>query len=367
MASTAKKLDKYSELQAVLQKELPLHGARIKFMVLIITALIKVRSVNYQRLVEGFDNDVCPCSILRRIQRFFASFDLDGDLIARLLFKMLPVQGKLQLTLDRTNWKFGSKNINILMLGVIYQGVALPILWSFIGDKRGNSSQKERVKLLERYIALFGVESIDFLTADREFIGQEWWEFLILHRIRFFIRVRDNLQVFVPSKGTVKAFWLFNFLKLNTAHCHPKIVRIGKNLVYLSGLRFVNQEGKLEFLIVATLRPDQQVIALKTYRKRWQIETMFRAFKSGGFHLEDTHLTDYERLNKLLLITALAFVWTYKVGIYRNDTLKKIAIKKHGRLAKSIFAYGLEFLAHALINHLKHKVTLCSNFFLSCT
>jgi hypothetical protein len=371
MAKAVKKLDKYSDLQVILQNELPINAARIKFIVYIITALIKVQSVNYQRLAQGFDNEIALSSTLRKIQRFFSIFDLNSDLVARLLFKILPSEvfanGKLQLTLDRTNWKFGVTNINILMLAVIYQGTALPLLWTFLGDKRGNSDQKERIALLERYIRLFGSKSIDFITADREFIGDEWWSFLISNPIRFFIRIRANMQVFSPSKGMVKAYWLFNYFGLNKGFSHPKIVRIATNWVYLSGLKFINDKGKVEFLIVASFCKTEHQMALKMYKKRWQIETMFKAFKSGGFNLEDTHLTDYQRLNKLLLIVAIAFIWAYKVGIYRSQNIKKIEMKKHGRMAKSIFNYGLEFLAQALINCFHKNILLATSIFLSCT
>ena len=114
MAKKAKKLAKYSDLQEQLGNELPINAARLKFIVLLITALIKVQSVNFERLAQGFDNEVKLSSNLRRIQRFFAEFDLSSDLIAQLLFKLLPFCGPYRLTLDRTNWKYGQTNINIL-------------------------------------------------------------------------------------------------------------------------------------------------------------------------------------------------------------------------------------------------------------
>ncbi len=68
-----------------------------------ICALCKVQTVNYERLALGFDTTVEKDSNLRLIQRFFASYILDHDLIARLFFKLFPKQNKYELTIDRTN------------------------------------------------------------------------------------------------------------------------------------------------------------------------------------------------------------------------------------------------------------------------
>ena len=45
------------------------------------------------------------------------------DIIARMIFSLLPVKTGLVLSMDRTNWKFGEFNINILMLGITYKGL----------------------------------------------------------------------------------------------------------------------------------------------------------------------------------------------------------------------------------------------------
>lgn len=109
---------------------------------------------------------------------------------------------------------------------------------------RGNSDQKERTDLLKRFIRLFGLQAIEFITADREFIGARWWQFLIEHKRSFFIRMRDNMKITLPHKGEVKAFWLFNNLPLNVAYQYPKSVQVKACSVYLSGLKYLN---KMEF------------------------------------------------------------------------------------------------------------------------
>ena len=95
---------------------------------------------------------------------------------------------------------------------------------------------------------------------------------------------------------------------------------------------------------------DKEPNALELYRERWQIEAMFWGLKTSGFNLEDTHLRDIERVEKLLAIVMIAFTWAYIIGIYCNKHFIPIRILKHGRMAKSFFKYGLEFIATALMN-----------------
>ena len=47
--------------------------------------------------------------------------------------------------------------------------------------------------------------------------------------------------------------------------------------------------------------------ALNQYRSRWSIETLFNELKKNGFRLEDTHLTEPERLRKLLALVSVGF------------------------------------------------------------
>ena len=76
--------------------------------------------------------------------------------------------------MDRTNWKWGKRDINILMLVIVYRGIAIPIVWTLL-NKRGNSDTKERIALIQRFISIFGKDRIVNVFADREFIGEKWF------------------------------------------------------------------------------------------------------------------------------------------------------------------------------------------------
>ena len=122
--------------------------ARIKLMPLLLHALCVVQTVSLHKLADAMPTAVDKDSNLRRLQRFFAKYVLDLDIIARMIFSLLPVKTGLVLSMDRTNWKFGEFNINILMLGITYKGIAFPLIFSLL-PKRGNSNWNERRKIME--------------------------------------------------------------------------------------------------------------------------------------------------------------------------------------------------------------------------
>ena len=106
--------------------------ARIRFMALLISALCKMQTVSFGRLALAFGGAAEASSNMRRIQRFMSGYALDLSLIARFIFRLLPHDGPYTLSMDRTNWQFGSFKINALVLGVTYEGVAFPLLFKLI-------------------------------------------------------------------------------------------------------------------------------------------------------------------------------------------------------------------------------------------
>jgi IS4 transposase len=213
--------------------------------------------------------------------------------------------------------------------------------------KRGNSNTEERIQLVEQYIQLFGKQSINYLVADREFVGEKWIKYLNANWIEYHIRIRENFLVLNPKTGKrIKASWLFFDLKLNQVDYKHQIYYVNNQLCYLSASKTKNKDGKPELQIVVSFcKPE---CAQKIYKERWQIESAFKALKTSGFNIEDTHLTDIERIEKLLALVLIAFTWSYLAGIYLHENVKPIKTLKHGRKAKSFVKYGLIFIAKTL-------------------
>jgi hypothetical protein len=79
----------------------------------------------------------------------------------------IPEPWTLSLDCRNGKWVF-----NILMLGVVHQGGAIPLAWCWL-DKRGNSHTQERLALFERCLEHFGQRELAGLMADRELVGKD--------------------------------------------------------------------------------------------------------------------------------------------------------------------------------------------------
>jgi transposase len=96
---------------------------------------------------------------------------------------------------------------------------------------------------------------------------------------------------------------------------------------YLSASKVKNKNGIPELQIIASFnKPDE---AHSYYKERWQIESIFKALKTSGFNVKDTHLTDLDRVEKFFALVLVAFIWACKIDVFLND-ICPIKIKKYG-------------------------------------
>lgn len=347
-----------------LQNHFPgLHGARRKFLELLIPGIVKASSVTLGRIVSAVEGAACLDSVFRRLQRFLAANPLEQQQLARFIVSMLGITGAMDLAIDRTNWKFGKTPINILMLSLGWKSKAVPLFWVLL-DKEGNSNQEERIDLLGLFVDTFCAASIRSLTADREFIGNKWFEWLTNEEISFHIRIKSNTEVTYRGK-TYAARDLFKNVKPGRIRRKNGIFTVFGCDVYLSGGPAKNKNGEDDFFIIAS--HYNKAGAAQTYALRWRIEQLFKELKSSGFRLEDTHLTKPERLSAMLGLLAIAFCWILKVGQHHAENKPQLVKEcKHGRPRKSIFRIGFDIIRKAFWSFKKQNIKIVLNF-LSCT
>ena len=152
--------------------------SRLESLCVLVFGVFVARTVNLSHLACHFPGRARSSSNYRRLQRFFEQVDFDYDRLAEFLVAMMGLQaGPWRLTMDRTNWRLGRRDVNILMIGIVNRAIAIPVCWRVL-DKAGNSNTKERIAILEHVLRLFGVDKIASLLADREFIGDAWLAWL---------------------------------------------------------------------------------------------------------------------------------------------------------------------------------------------
>ena len=346
------------------QKYFPgLHGARRKFLELVIPGMVKASSVTLSKIACAIGGSSQIDSIVRRLQRFLAVNPLDQQRVAFFIINMLGICGAMDIAIDRTNWKLGKVPINILMLSVRWKSKAVPLFWILL-DKEGNSSQNERIDLLQLFLDTFSADLINSLTADREFIGRDWFEWLLNKEIPFYIRIKSNTEV--ARRGKTKAAKdLFKAVKPGRIRRKRGIFTVFGCDVHLSGGPAKDKKGEDDFFIIASSLdgPD----AAKTYALRWRIEQLFKELKSSGFQLEETHLTKPDRLSALLALLAIAFCWILKVGQDQAEKEPRLVRKcKHGRPRRSITRIGFDTIRKAFWSHEKRDINTLLNF-VSCT
>lgn len=338
-------------LLETLRPHFELSKTRLETLAVLLVGLANGRTVNLSHLASQFPGDALHASNYRRLQRFFQHVQLDGDVAARLIVRMLNLRRPTLLALDRTNWKLGTADVNILVLAIVTHRFRVPLMWTLL-NHGGTSATVQRIALMKRYLRLFGVSSIEALLADREFIGAEWLEFLIENNIPFAIRLKEDRLIRLGD-GRVCQFrsllrkrrrgawegWLngMAMTPANRLRINAKRIRGG------------------ELLIIAT-NLDDAGRGLNLYRRRWGVECLFADAKTRGLNIEDTHITDPHKLATLLVLVALAVVWAYRCAT-RVMGRKAIRRKAHGRREKSWFRTGLDALRNWII-HQPHQALL---------
>ena len=334
-------MDHPTMLTRMLKLHFGWHLARVKCLSCLMIALFKVKTVNFTELATAFSGSAKVDSHYRRIQRFFKEVKLQQEMLAQLVASFLP-DDQFILSMDRTNWMLGCFPINFLVLSIVHQGTAFPILWIFL-PKKGNSNTKERIQLIDQFLAIFGSHKIKYLVADREFIGEEWFRYLIKHHIKCRLRIKKNMNLSRTNGQLSAAMNFFRSLPVSTECCLLDRRLVCGHLLWVTGMRLPSGD----YLIIVSHDESDQVMT--DYAKRWKIEVLFQSLKERGFNFEDTNLKDEESLQLLFAVITITFCWAYHVGAWLHNQ-KPIRIKKHQRPAKSVFRYGFDWIRNALFN-----------------
>jgi Transposase DDE domain len=324
-------------LQEILRPRVGLSKSRLETLCLIVVGMVSARTVNLSHLACERPTTALVASTYRRLQRFFQHVRLGSDWSAPLVIGLLGLAGPWHLALDRTQWKLGTRDVNILMLAVVTPRARVPLMWSVLDNHGGTSDSRERIALMQRYLAIFGAASIRLLLADREFVGLAWMNFLHENNIPFAVRMKEKLLVATEDGRSLALGSLLRKCR------GVRSFRAALGREDAPGRLWLNFAARRlaggALIIVASNTPART--ALAAYRKRWAIECLFGDTKTRGLNLEDTRLVTPRKLALLLALVALAVAWATRTAtrlLGRNTPARK----PHGYLAKSWFRIGFD-------------------------
>lgn len=315
----------------VLHKRVGGNLARLKCLSDAVCSLIKSRSVNLVHVANQSTSHATLDSSHRRLQRFMSEWDIPRADLTRLILSKIPKPRKgYILSIDRTNWQFGQTHINILTIGVIVGPVAVPLVWRTLpqASKRGNSNTEHRIQLLSELLRVLPAEHIDFIAMDREFHGKKWLKWVDLQGLTYVLRLKANILVGGKSARDYQR------------SCLEKQTICGLKLYF--GRRKVDSK-RTDILYVASNRFSARR-ALNAYKRRWGIEVLFGHLKKKGLNLEDTHLREAEKIDRLIAVVTLSFFYCFGWGAL----LKKHCSTGKKQQRKSHFRLGLESLISLL-------------------
>ena len=316
--------------------------ARLKVLCCLVTGIVRSRDVNLVRLKSFIDSNAIDQSQYRRLQRFFKlwKFNWKEQALFTLSKVKKPKEG-YRLNMDQTNWKFGKTHINILTIGIVIGKVAMPLVWKTLPQttKRGNSNEKQRIALMNKVLQVLSSDDIYCLTLDREFNGNQWLDWLDEKGISYVLRLRKNTLVNGINASNSKA--------TRRQKNYSKSEVFGRDLYF--GVKAI-KKGRADYLYVISNR-FTPIEALEEYRHRWSIEVFFGHLKKKGFNLESTHMSNKVKIDKLIAVLALSFLFTVGFGLLLRE---KKTLNAHDK-RKSVFRLALDTLDSMLYKPSKYK------------
>jgi DDE family transposase len=279
-------------------------------LALLVATMLDVRSANLMDLAAGLPleadrTDMRYQWITRLLGNPLVMSDEIMEPFAREVLEQAAAEAKpVVLILDQSKV---SERHQILMLALRYGNRALPLAWR-VETTQGAIGFATQKALLEAVVPWVPVGAKLLLMGDRFYGTADLITWCQEQDWGYRLRLKGNLVVFQgPEKTT-------------TGAC------AGEKLFYLEDVELTGKRapthigilqdpGHAEPWIIAMSERPSYLRTLE-YSQRWGIEPMFSDFKSRGFGLEETQIRYADRLDRLILVMALALYWAVSTGLW---------------------------------------------------
>ena len=231
------------------------------------------------------------------------------------------------------------------MVSIIWDKRALPIYFTLL-PKLGSSNLTEQKDIITKVIPIFNNYKVCVL-GDREFCSVKLAKYLQDLGVYFCLRLKKNEFVEYQKEVWVELQELGLVPGVSFFLRGIKVTKTGGFLGFnVAGKwkRKINGIAPKEAWFILT-NFDSLESAISAYRRRFDIEEMFRDFKKGGYNLEETNVRG-KRFISLVLLIAIAYTGATIQGqkIKRKGVQSYVArVKEYNRLERrhSSFYVGL--------------------------
>jgi len=232
-----------------------------------------------------------------------------------------------------------------LMIHVIYKGRALPLAWRVRQGPKGHFPEELPIALVNLIRTCLPDGTPVVLLGDGEFDGT---------RLQATLNEAGWCYVCRTAQSTV-ATWEGESFRLDTLGACSK----PGTLIALKEVQITRDaygpvmglscwaKGYHEPLYLVSNR-DAAEEACRYYQKRLRIETFFSDQKSRGFHIHKSHISDPQRLSRLLIAACLAYSWVVYLGELGEKEGWREVLHRKKRCDLSLFQLGLRMLEHFL-------------------
>lgn len=236
-----------------------------------------------------------------------------------------------------------------LMVSVLYKSRAIPVLWVTRKGKKGHFPVAMHIELIRAVQKLIPQGADVVCLGDGEFDGADWLNVLMGFGWKYVCRTSKDAALYEEGER----FQLSEVCPLR-----------GGRPVLIEGLEFTDKRDAIVNAVAWWGRPYDKPLFWVTnfetaeeahlwYDKRFSIETLFRDMKSRGFNLHKSGIRCPERVSRLIIAVALAYIWMVYLGEYALQQGWQKIIHRAKRCDLSLFTLGRRFLKRALNNDLK--------------
>jgi hypothetical protein len=232
-----------------------------------------------------------------------------------------------------------------LMIGIVYHKRLLPLAWIVREGKKGHFPEQIHLELLDLVRSLIPADAQVVLVGDGEFDGVEYQKKANLMGWSYVSRTASTIKLSTEDHE-------FSFDEMGQS------IQPGERLA-APLVSFSNEEygpvtaiawwgiGYKEPIFLVT-NIETVELACMYYKKRFKIETFFADQKSRGFYLHKSHVSDPDRLARLMIAACLAYYWIICLGVEAVRKRWHHMFHRKSRCDLSLFQIGLKALDYLL-------------------